>query len=178
MAKRIKWMMTIWGEEFPEFLKELPELNIGHMQLEVTTAQNKLHWQTFVQFKKPVTKSAVFEFIRTKHGRDVHVGRKKHEDDDTDENWTAHRGINYVWGYGPLALSKLCKSQQRYIIRPNEIIHTPVDEDHMKSWYGLSSTTRAYYSLAKTRSAIRQLIWDKPHKFDDPFLIRKLENPE
>lgn len=151
-AKRQNWMLTIWTLDFPRFIQELDELKIAHTQKEVT-GEGIIHWQTFCQFNKQVTRAALKAFF-DKHKTKCHIGQKK----GAPPIKTVLQGLQYVSGYGPLALSKLRNHTDRYIVKPNEIIHTPVDDDHLEIWTRLSEESLLTYQLR--RNAIDQeIIW-------------------
>jgi len=125
--KRKNWMMTVWGNEFPECIKDLENLIIAHTQKEITK-NGKVHWQVFCQFNSQVTMASLRDYF-LKKGYAAHIGSQKDK-----EIKTALQGVQYVHGYGPLALSKCLEANERYIIKPNEIIQTPINEEHLIEW--------------------------------------------
>lgn len=130
--KRKNWMLTIWGNEFPSFLTQLEDVNIIHLQLE-TTATNKInHWQTFIQFEKQISKATIKTFF-DKHKRKCHIGQKPGSPDIK----TVLQGIQYVSGYGQLALKKCLNMEERYIIRNNKVCKCVFDENYIELYHRL-----------------------------------------
>lgn len=151
-TKRKNWMLTIWGKEFPKDLIRLENLDIARLQLEKT--KNGIdHWQAFCQFNCQVTLASLREFFKS-IDRQAHIGQKKGQ----AEIKTAMQGIQYVSGYGPLALSKLVDPQQRYIIRNNEILQTPVDDDHMEIYNRLSQPHKCEI-IKENAEKISEKLW-------------------
>lgn len=156
--KRKNWMLTIWGNEFPDCIKNLDNLIIAHVQKEITQT-GKIHWQAFCQFNCQITKASLKNHF-DKNGRCAHLGS------DDKNIKTALQGVQYVWGYGPLALSKCIEASERYIIKPNEIIQTPVDDEHMEQWKTLTEPLKTALIWKKNEILFRRIeeCFDKRNK--------------
>jgi len=148
--KRKNWMLTIWGNEFPDCIKNLENLKIAHTQKEITK-NGKVHWQAFCQFNCQVTKASLKDQF-DKKGRCAHLGSDDHNIK------TALQGVQYVWGNGPLALKKCLDSNERYIIKPNEIIQTPVSDEHIETWRILSDETRTAMIWAENEKYYNRIV--------------------
>lgn len=142
--KRKNWMLTIWSINIPRFIQELDGLIIAYTQKEITTEGCRIHWQTFCEFKGQVTKATLKAFF-DKHKTKCHIGQKK----DMPEIKTKLQGLQYVSGYGPLALSKLVCTCCRFIITPEEVLQKKVEDEYLEKWKKLSEMNRLRYQLRK-----------------------------
>lgn len=126
--KRKNWMITVWGIEIPRFLAKLEAVDKIYLQQEETT--NKIiHWQVFAQFKFQVTKAYLIDFFK-QHNRQAHIGQKK----GMPEPKTVKQGIQYVSGYGPLALKKCVDPNLRFTISNGVFSVVPFDESKRTLW--------------------------------------------
>jgi len=166
-------MLTLWCVPLPECIAELDDLIVCNLQKEITT-NGKIHWQAFVQFSEEKTVAALKWFFDHHGLKDrVHIGGK----DITETHKSAVKGLRYVTGYGPLALSKLLDPQMRYIIKPNEIIQNEVPIDRLDDWSRLSANTRYIAQMVENqRVAIRILRLGMSKSEDSIFHIRATEN--
>lgn len=170
--KRLRWMLTIWCEPLPSFIRHMDSLHVCHLQKEITKA-GKIHWQAFAQFLEPQTVPAVKAFF-DKHGlkNRVRVGGK----DITEVYKTPVKGLRYVHGYGPLALSKLLESDMRYIITPDRILQMPVTEDRLDEWRKLSFRTRAIGLERKNQEMNNEVLRQMLKKTEkSPFFIKNID---
>lgn len=124
--KKKNWMFTIFNEEnFPvQKIRKFPHFSTAWTQLE-TTERGKLHWQTLVVFKQQVTLAAL-------KAHKVKEGNLEGWNFSEKDDWRhLNQGLQYVSGYGPKAMSKLWDPQQRYVVYPLTVRHTPVTDEHM-----------------------------------------------
>lgn len=171
--KRLRWMLTIWCDPLPGFIKDMDSLHICHLQKEITMA-GKIHWQAFCQFLEPQTVPAVKGFFDMHGLKDrVRVGGK-----NINEVYkTPVKGLRYVHGYGPLALSKLLDPDMRYIITPGRILQNAVTEDHLDEWSKLSARTRAVGQQRENQllqnDMLREML--KRKNKNSPFFVENID---
>jgi len=126
--KRKNWMITVWGIEIPRFLAKLEAVDKIYLQQEETT--NKIiHWQVFAQFKFQVTKAYLIDFFKA-NNTSAHIGQKK----GLPEPKTALQGIQYVSGYGQLALKKCTDPNLRFTISNGVFNRVEFDESKRTLW--------------------------------------------